>query len=474
MSSRSSFGGNRPSRNQNGYSSNKRYEGKGFSRGSSHQAQRNQHNQHNQYNQHNQHHQTNQSSSRQDHRHFNSRPTQSRTQHGNSSFRARSNLYQQHSSTPSTHQSRDNTYQIWMGDLDPNWDEYAIETIWTNLVTKPKSIKLIRDKLQPSKISYCFVTFPDQESFELALQRDNQPVPNTNKYFKLKQANISKSLSKSGSNAVGGEFTIFVGDLSQEVNENLLFQKFNTKYPNQIKQVKVVIDQNTNIGKGFGFVKFLNGGTMQKALQEMQGVMVGSKPIRVGIAAGSETPQSSSNIHEQRSIDYRKINIPQTQPELNPMTDENNTCITIHGLSSKFTTEELSDIFIAFGDLVYSQISNNFDTGYIKFLLRSSAESAMLYLNGSTINNCRLKLTWGSSYLVDQPEGLNFEPITEVTNFNYSKQQAPPNLYHSIDYVNENISLLKDEEIKSFANRLDETEITSSDHLYLQKKMCRL
>ncbi|KAI5952367.1 hypothetical protein KGF54_003233 [Candida jiufengensis] len=470
MSSKPPYGFNGPQRNHGGYNSNKNYQNKGYGGGSGRNSSSS-------YTQHNQ-------SSNSD-RNYNKRPNSSHQQYNqqnrnNSSYRARSNLYQQYSSQPQHHhqQQQDNQFQIWMGDIDPTWDEHTIEATWTNLVTKPKSIKLMRDRVNPSNSSYCFVTFPDKESYELALQRNNQPVPNSTKFFKLNSANNSKQNQGKSNTSIGGEFSIFVGDLSQEVNEHMLFTKFNLKYPNQVKQVKVIIDPNTNVGKGFGFVKFLNGEIMQKALKEMQGVMVGSKPIRVGVAAGSENPQTSSIGIDHKSTDFKKLHLPQHQPnEINPQTDENNTCITINGLSSKFTEQELQSYFIAFGDLIYVKISKNFQTGYIKFLLRSSAESAMLYLNGLVINECRLKLNWGSSNILAQEEnGLNFEPNYELTKYNYTKQQQPPRFYHSIDYTNTNISSLRDEAIQQYANRLDETEIISVNQIneiYLNSKMCR-
>ena len=86
-----------------------------------------------------------------------------------SSYKARQNVYQQHS-TP----LRNNDFQMWMGDLDPQWTEESIDNLWTKLVSKPHHVKIMRDRLQPLKPSYCFVTFRDQESIDLAIQRNGQ------------------------------------------------------------------------------------------------------------------------------------------------------------------------------------------------------------------------------------------------------------------------------------------------------------
>ena len=47
---------------------------------------------------------------------------------------------------------------MWMGDLDPQWTEESIDNLWTKLVSKPHHVKIMRDRLQPLKPSYCFVT----------------------------------------------------------------------------------------------------------------------------------------------------------------------------------------------------------------------------------------------------------------------------------------------------------------------------
>lgn len=57
--------------------------------------------------------------------------------------------------------------------------------IVTKLVSKPQQVKLMRDRLNPLKASYCFVTFKDQESVDLAIQRNGQKVPDSYRTFKL-------------------------------------------------------------------------------------------------------------------------------------------------------------------------------------------------------------------------------------------------------------------------------------------------
>ncbi|RCK54373.1 putative RNA-binding protein C23E6.01c [Candida viswanathii] len=384
---------------------------------------------------------------------------------GGGSYRARQNLYQQHSVN-----LRQNELQLWMGDLDPNWTEEWITALWTKLVSRPQQVKLMRDKLNPLRASYCFVTFRDQESVDLAIQRNGQKVPDSDRVFKLNHSGKHTTTRQDHHGASTPDYSMFIGDLAPEVSDATLFSKFNMKYPNQIKQAKVIVDLSTKKSKGFGFVKFLSPEVMNKALKEMQGYTIGSKAIRVGLAAGSGSDASSQPITK---FDYHKIHLQQQQPPLNQFTDPSNTSLTIKGLSSRVTEFELEQHFIAFGDLVYCQVSNDFQTGYVKFYLRSAAETAVLNLHGYIINDCRLQIYWGSSILV-QGGDTNYAPNTlgEV----YDRAKRAPTLYVSADYPHQRFDKLLNKEIARLSHRVSgNTPLLASqiDELHLNHKRHR-
>ena len=187
------------------------------------------------------------------------------------------------------------------------------------------------------------------------------------------------------------------------------------KYPNQIKQAKVITDSSTRKSKGFGFVKFHSPDIMNRALKEMQGYNIGSKAIRVGLAAGSHVDTSSKPVTK---LDHHRVPVPQLQPALNQFTDPNNTSFTIGGLSGRITESELEQHFIGFGDLVYCRVSKDYQTGYIKFYSRSAAESAFLNMYGFMINDCRLQITWGSCV---QVSGASVNYLPNVAGEIYEK-----------------------------------------------------
>jgi RNA recognition motif-containing protein len=75
------------------------------------------------------------------------------------------------------------------------------------------------------------------------------------------------------------DFRIFCGDLGNDVTDEILIRAFN-KFPSFLK-AKVVRDRRSNKTKGFGFVSFKDPQDFIKAMREMNGKYVGSRPIKL-------------------------------------------------------------------------------------------------------------------------------------------------------------------------------------------------
>ncbi|XP_026753200.1 RNA-binding protein 42 [Galleria mellonella] len=75
------------------------------------------------------------------------------------------------------------------------------------------------------------------------------------------------------------DFRMFCGDLGNDVTDELLTRTF-SKY-SSFQRAKVIRDKRTNKSKGFGFVSFKDPGDFIKAMKEMDGRYVGSRPIKL-------------------------------------------------------------------------------------------------------------------------------------------------------------------------------------------------
>ncbi|XP_008119143.2 RNA-binding protein 42 [Anolis carolinensis] len=75
------------------------------------------------------------------------------------------------------------------------------------------------------------------------------------------------------------DFRIFCGDLGNEVNDDILARAF-SRYPSFLK-AKVIRDKRTGKTKGYGFVSFKDPNDYVRAMREMNGKYVGSRPIKL-------------------------------------------------------------------------------------------------------------------------------------------------------------------------------------------------
>ncbi|XP_023324904.1 RNA-binding protein 42 [Eurytemora carolleeae] len=75
------------------------------------------------------------------------------------------------------------------------------------------------------------------------------------------------------------DYRLFCGDLGNDVTDEVLMRTF-SKYTS-FQQAKVVRDKRSNKTKGYGFVSFKDPADFTRAIKEMDGKYVGSRPIKL-------------------------------------------------------------------------------------------------------------------------------------------------------------------------------------------------
>ncbi|KAI9028161.1 hypothetical protein CLU79DRAFT_738046 [Phycomyces nitens] len=262
-----------------------------------------------------------------------------------------------------------------MGELDPWMDENYVSQLWWSL-GEQVACRMGVDKFGAS---YAFVDFSSPEAASNVLMNYNgTPIPNTQKQFKLNWSNGSGS---SGNNMDGPEFSIFCGDLGNDVDDQALLAAFQTRYAS-CKSAKVMTDIATGYSKGFGFVRFYDEADQLKALKEMQGAYVVSRPLRVSIA----TPRN-------------RVLAPETPAQTESYSDTMSTTVFVGGINTPISEEELHACFMPFGDISYVKIPPNKGCGFVQFSQRESAEAAINDLSGSVLAGSKLRLSFGRSQL---------------------------------------------------------------------------
>ncbi|XP_064624981.1 tRNA selenocysteine 1-associated protein 1-like [Lineus longissimus] len=184
------------------------------------------------------------------------------------------------------HDSRMTSFgTLWMGDLEPYMDENFIIRAFSELGEMVTNVKLIRNRQTGFPQGYCFVEFKNNEAAQKAMLRLNgKVVPSTAppKRFKLNHASYGKE------HLLQPEYSLFIGDLSEDVDDYTLFNAFK-RYPS-CRTAKVVLD-GSGRSKCYGFVRFSEEVDQHRALLEMQHETgIGKKPLRVSLATPKRPP----------------------------------------------------------------------------------------------------------------------------------------------------------------------------------------
>ncbi|KAB0803483.1 hypothetical protein PPYR_00453 [Photinus pyralis] len=167
--------------------------------------------------------------------------------------------------------------QLWMGSLEPYMTETFISTAFRKMGENPLNVKVMRNKFTGEPAGYCFVHFAtDEEAIDAMHKLNGKPISGTNPVVRFRLNNASNT----GRNLVDREFSVWVGDLSPDVDDYNLYRIFSSKY-NTIKTAKVILD-NSGFSKGYGFVRFGSEEEMKDALMNMNGfVGLGSKALKI-------------------------------------------------------------------------------------------------------------------------------------------------------------------------------------------------
>lgn len=181
---------------------------------------------------------------------------------------------------------------LWMGNLETYMDEKFITRAFSTMGEQAVSVRIIRNKMTGGALGYCFVEMTDEATAERCLRKINgksMPGSSPPTRFKLNRATFGKQ-------ETGQMYSLFVGDLTPEVDDGMLYEFFYNRYPT-CRGGKVVLDSMGN-SKGCGFVQFPDERLQKRALDECQSAVgLGGKPLRLSLAANNlrNKPQQSEN-----------------------------------------------------------------------------------------------------------------------------------------------------------------------------------
>ncbi|RKF60765.1 Oligouridylate-binding protein 1 [Erysiphe neolycopersici] len=320
-----------------------------------------------------------------------------------------------------------NKRALYVGGLDPRVTEDVLRQIFET-TGHVQNVKIIPDKnvgaFQSKGFNYGFVEYDDPGSAERAMQTLNGR--------RVHQAEIrvnwAYQSNTSNKEDTTNHFHVFVGDLSNEVNDEVLLQAFSAF--GSISEARVLWDMKTGRSRGYGFVSFRERQDAEKALSSMDGEWLGSRAIRcnwanqkgqpsiadqhalsaMGMAPTTPLGHHHFPTHGVQSYDMVVHQTPQWQ-----------TTVYVGNLTPYTNHSDVVPLFQNFGYVVESRFQADRGFAFVKLDTHENAAMAICQLSGYNVNGRPLKCSWGKD---KAPPQAGFDNPQA-----YSSQAAAPGGY---------------------------------------------
>lgn len=193
-------------------------------------------------------------------------------------------------------------------------------------------------------------------------------------------------------------FHIFVGDLSNEVNDEILLQAFSAF--GSVSEARVMWDMKTGRSRGYGFVAFRERPDAEKALSSMDGEWLGSRAIRCNWANQKGQPsmaqqQAMQTMGMTPTTPYGHHHFPthgiHSFDMIVAQTPAWQTTCYVGNLTPYTTQQDVVPLFQNFGYCVESRFQADRGFAFIKMDSHENAAMAICQLNGYNVNGRPLK-----------------------------------------------------------------------------------
>ncbi|KAF1815119.1 hypothetical protein P152DRAFT_246360 [Eremomyces bilateralis CBS 781.70] len=317
-----------------------------------------------------------------------------------------------------------NKRALYVGGLDPRVTEEVLRQIFET-AGHVQSVKIIPDKNYQSKgFNYGFIEFDDPGAAERSMQTLNGRRIHQSE-IRVNWAYQSNSSNKEDTSS---HFHIFVGDLSNEVNDEILTQAFSAF--GNVSEARVMWDMKTGRSRGYGFVAFRDRSDADKALNSMDGEWLGSRAIRCNWANQKGQPsmsqqQAMASMGMTPTTPYGHHHFPtngmQSYEMIVQQTPQWQTTCYVGNLTPYTSQQDLVPLFQNFGYVVETRFQSDRGFAFIKMDTHENAAMAICQLNGYQVNGRPLKCSWGK----DRPPTGQFETYSPAQGPNSAFPQTP-------------------------------------------------
>ncbi|KAJ2819791.1 E3 ubiquitin-protein ligase pub1, partial [Coemansia sp. 'formosensis'] len=215
-------------------------------------------------------------------------------------------------------------------------------------------------------------------------------------------------------------FHIFVGDLSAEVNDQVLAKAF-AVYPT-VSDARVMWDMTSGKSRGYGFVAFRDRADAENAIGQMNGEWLGSRAIRVNWAnqkAATNKFSKHDSSASSTSINHQ-VGQPLSYEAVRDQTAQYNTTVYVGNLTNYTSQEHLQSLFQPFGFVMEFRMQPDRGFAFIKMDTHENAAMAITQMNGSQVNGRPLKCSWGKDRVADPKAAFGALAAAAASNPAYS------------------------------------------------------
>lgn len=288
---------------------------------------------------------------------------------------------------------------LYVGNLSPRVTEYMLTEIFA--VAGPvQHVKIIPDRnYQHGGLNYGFVEYMDMRAAETALQ-----TLNGRKIFDTEIRVNWAYQGQQNKEDTSNHYHVFVGDLSPEVNDEVLAKAFSAF--GTLSDARVMWDMNSGKSRGYGFLAFRDKTDAEQAIATMNGEWLGSRAIRVNWAnqktqgappTGPGAPRTGGGIGMGGGAPA-PINFqggPLSYESVVQQTPAYNSTVYVGNLVPYCTQADLIPLFQSIGYL--SEIRMQADRGFafVKLDTHEHAAMAIVQLQGQMVHGRPIKCSWG-------------------------------------------------------------------------------
>ncbi|SPO00564.1 related to PUB1 - major polyadenylated RNA-binding protein of nucleus and cytoplasm [Cephalotrichum gorgonifer] len=314
-----------------------------------------------------------------------------------------------------------NKRALYIGGLDQRVTEEVLRQIFET-TGHVQSVKIIPDK-NAKGYNYGFVEYDDPGSAERAMQTLNGRRVHQSEI----RVNWAYQANSAGKEDTSSHFHIFVGDLSNEVNDEILTQAFSAF--GSVSEARVMWDMKTGRSRGYGFVAFRDRAEAEKALSSMDGEWLGSRAIRCNWANQKGQPsiaqqQAMSAMGMTPTTPFGHHQFPANGMASYEMvlaqTPSWQTTIYVGNLTPYTTPNDVVPLFQNFGFVVESRFQADRGFAFVKMESHEAAAMAICQMNGYLVHGRPLKCSWGKD---KTPAQGNFDPSQQ--GFSPQSAQGP-------------------------------------------------